>query len=53
VIATTVVALRSWLLKAGEEQAGINIKLDKQGYSIRNCRTPDDVAKIIRQIKRK
>ena len=53
VIATAVVALSKWLLKAGEEQAGVNVKVDKQGYSIRNCRTSDDVAKIIREIKRK
>jgi len=52
-IATAVAAVRRWLLKAGEEQAGINVKVDNQGYSIRNCRTSEDVAKIIREIKRK
>jgi hypothetical protein len=46
-------ALQKWSLKSGKEPAGINVRVDGQSYSIRNCRTADDVIKIMREMKRK
>src|SRR5208337_549748 len=52
-VIVAVRALQVWLHRSGKEPAGINVKVDEQRYSIRNCRTADDVIKIMREMKRK
>lgn len=52
-IVQAVHSLNRWVEKTGNEDAGICVKVDGQSYSIRNCKTPEDVIKIIREIKRK
>lgn len=46
--------MRKWMSKQGtlESSPGIEVKVGKDNYSIKNCKTAEDVEKIIREIKR-
>lgn len=47
--------MKKWLYKQGKtsDTPGIHVKVDKEGYSIKNCKTADDIIKIIREVKRR
>jgi hypothetical protein len=54
-IAAVVWKITKWVAKQGDPSVspGIDVKVDNETYSIKNCKTAEDVKKIIREIKRR